>query len=421
MLCNKEGVLLRSVKINKNKVEFFFDISDGLKKYFKTDKLFIEYSKDINLDNIPKSILTIPFVASILPLMWLTDSIMWIDEIDKTFYQSISRIKSAYQEIYDYYPLKGSLIPAYIKENELIQKRDSLCLFSGGLDAHTTYLRHKDKNPLIFNIQGWYQNSSNEENNVAQKDINEILLFCNQQNKDYSFAKSNFATLVNPIVFNKYIGKRLKDNWWHGFQHSMAFISIAIVACFFYGIKNIYIASSFALGDKGRCASYPTTDSQFAFAKIGTVIHDGFELSRQDKIHIIVQHQRAIGKPYPLKVCTFKEENCLMCEKCVRTILGIIAENGHISNFGFNPANPLLLHFNETFNQKNIVFFDIKGESQKHWPYIKTRMLENYNLIKDKEFVDWFLNYDFKKARKKALFKYYRKNFFKILKRKLLK
>ena len=36
-----------------------------------------------------------------------------------------------------------------------------------------------------------------------------------------------------------------------------------------------------------------------------------------------------------------------------------------------------------------------------------------------KEFVDWFLSFDFEKAKREGLRKYYKKNFFKIIKRKL--
>ena len=46
-------------------------------------------------------------------------------------------------------------------------------------------------------------------------------------------------------------------------------------------------------------------------------------------------------------------------------------------------------------------------------------MQETYENIEDKEFVDWFLNYDFIGERKKALRKYYKNNFFKIIKRKI--
>ena len=64
--------------------------------------------------------------------------------------------------------------------------------------------------------------------------------------------------------------------------------------------------------------------------------------------------------------------------------------------------------------------FNIKGESALHWPAIRKRMTENYENIPDKEFVDWFLTYDFEAARKRALKNYYCHNFFKILKRKIM-
>ena len=48
-------------------------------------------------------------------------------------------------------------------------------------------------------------------------------------------------------------------------------------------------------------------------------------------------------------------------------------------------------------------------------------MLENYDMIEDKEFVDWFLNFDFDKAKREGLRRYYSQNFFSILRRKLFK
>ena len=49
----------------------------------------------------------------------------------------------------------------------------------------------------------------------------------------------------------------------------------------------------------------------------------------------------------------------------------------------------------------------------------KQRMRQNYENIQDKEFVDWFLVFNFDKAKRKGLIKYYRKNFLSILKRKI--
>ena len=63
----------------------------------------------------------------------------------------------------------------------------------------------------------------------------------------------------------------------------MSFISIAMPLAYIYGAKNIYIASSFAIGNPGKCASYATTDIEFKFATDGGCIHDAFDMSRQKK------------------------------------------------------------------------------------------------------------------------------------------
>lgn len=418
MLCIKESIKLNKIEVKNNLVKYYFNVSDGLKDYFTNNYLFIEYSDDICLEKIPNSILVIPFISSILPLIWVTDSVMWVNEVDKTFYRSLSRIKNAYQDIYDYFPLKGSLIPAQIIDNDFQVNRETLVLFSGGLDAHTTYLRNQTLNPLLFNVQGWYKENTDEKNNVADIDIKDITRFSSNEKCDFRYAKSNFATILNSRKFDSKFKKKTGDSLWHGFQHSMAFISIAIPVCYYYGVRTIYIASSFTIGDYGRCASYPTTDSEFEFADLGRVIHDGFELSRQDKVKIVVEHQKKMNSDYQIKVCTFNEENCTMCEKCVRTMLGIIAENGDITKFGFNVEGNLLNHFKSLF-ENNIVFFDVQGESKKHWGYIKNRMIENYDNISEKELVDWFLNVDLVKIRKKEVFKYRIRNFPKLLLKKI--
>lgn len=53
------------------------------------------------------------------------------------------------------------------------------------------------------------------------------------------------------------------DSLWHGFQHSMAFISITIPLVYKKNGGQIIIASSFTVGDERVCASYPTTKKQY--------------------------------------------------------------------------------------------------------------------------------------------------------------
>lgn len=412
-----DGVLLKQVNVDKNYVEYKFEARGKLKNYFTTDTMFIEYNTDIS--EVPVSILTIPFVASVLPLMWLTDTVLWVEEIDRTFYDATYRIKEAYQNLYNHYPLKGNFISARYVNNTYEVKRESLILFSGGMDAHTTYIRHQDSNPILCNIQGWYK-SLGDTDKAADADYKDISKFAEIEGRQFEFVKSNFAVIINANWFSKNISKKLGDSWWHGFQHSMSFISIAIPLAYKFGVRNVYIASSVPMGEYVHCASYVSTDGEFKFAQYGGCVHDGSELTRQDKAHVIVEHVKKLGRDYPIRVCSFNDKNCCACDKCFRSVLGITAEGGDIRKFGFD-IEGTLKEFYEKEMEEHIILHNVKGEGSLHWPAIRKKMKENYDTYnyEQKEFVDWFLNYDFIGKRKKGLIEYYFKNFFKILKRKI--
>ena len=412
-----DGVVLNNVFVNEGLVEYRFSVSGSLKQYFTTDVMYIQYNESV--EDIPESILTVPFVASILPLMWVTNTVMWVKDLDRTFYDSIHKIRDAYQRLYSHYQLQGNLVSANLVNNVLTVEKDALLLFSGGLDANSTYVRHHSKHPLLFNIQGWYKNLTDVDK-AADADIKDIASFAKAENLDFTYAKSNFAVVVNENVWTKLIRPKFGDSWWHGFQHSMAFISIAIPIAYKYGIKDVYIASSVPMGEYCMCASHVTTDSEFKFAQLGGCIHDGSELARQDKVRVVVDYQKKVDAPYPMRVCSFNDHNCCMCEKCFRTVLGLVAEGAEIKDFGFYLDKPLKDHWYDVmYNHSGLMSF--KSERVLHWPYIIERMKANYGIMtsEQQEFVDWFLSFDFAKMQKESRLRYYKQNFFSILKRKL--
>jgi len=411
----KNDIILKKITLNKTIISYEFETCGNISKLLKKQELWIDYGSPIN--NIPESILTIPFISIMLPLIWVSNATLWITKIDRTFYDATFKLRRAYSDLYPNFSLKGKIIPSYIIDNYLPIKNDGFMLFSGGLDAHTSYIRNIDIIKQLINIQGWYK-SRNEINKVAENDFSKISIFAKKNNLEFYGIKSNFATLVSLKYYKKY-AKKMGDSLWHGFQHSMAFISITIPLVYKKNGGQIIIASSFTVGDERVCASYPTTDNEFRFAKHGKVKHDGFELSRQDKIRLIVNHQKNIKTSYPIQVCSFNNGNCCKCEKCFRTILGLIAEGANIEDFGFK-IDKLLLEYYQNYFKKNIAFFGVANESQTHWPYIIKRMHENYyKLTKYHDFINWFLNYNFKKEKRKAILKYYVFNFFSIIKRKI--
>ena len=412
-------IQLLASNVDGNRIDYQYRASEEISGYFKEKSMFIEYTSSV--ESVPKSLLAIPFVANVLPIIWMTDSTLWIEEIDRTFYECLLRLKSAFQDLYPTAKLRGRVVAAKLIENTYNPTREALLLFSGGIDAHVSYLRLREEKPLLLNIQGWFKSIKDEkQDNIAEADKKDIQGFAQQEGVEFEFVKSNFATFINDTLFNKRFHKKVGDSLWHGVQHAMNFITIAMPIAYLRGIHSIYIASSFSLGHVGKCASYPTTDNEYRFAQNGRCVHDAFELSRQDKVHYLVEYQKKIQKPYPVRVCSFNTINCCECDKCFRSILEIIAENGDIKNFGFNIQGSLKDYY-ENLMERKIIQFGIAGESRKHWPDTIARMKQNYDILEQKEFVDWFLQYDFVKKRRSALQNYYRKNLFSILKRKIFR
>ena len=410
---------LLAINTDRNRIDYRYRASEEISGYFRESSMFIEYTSFV--ESVPKSLLAIPFVANVLPVIWMTDSILWIEEIDRTFYECLLRLKSAFQDLYPNVKLGGRVVAAKLIENTYSPTREALLLFSGGIDAHVSYLRLREEKPLLLNIQGWFKSITDENQaHVAEADKNDIQGFAKREGVEFEFVKSNFAVFINAALFDSKFRKKLGDSLWHGFQHAMNFITISMPIAYLRGIHSIYIASSFSLGHVGQCASYPTTDNEYKFAQNGRCVHDAFELSRQDKVHYLVEYQKKSQKSYPVRVCSFNLTNCCECDKCFRSILEIVAENGDIHDFGFNIQGSLKDYFEDLMDRK-IIQFGIEGESRKHWPDTIARMKQNYNILEQKEFVDWFLQYDFVKKRRIALRNYYRKNFFSILKRKIFR
>lgn len=411
-------IILTEIERKGQLVNYHFTTSREIAKYFTANTLFIEYDRDVS--DLPDSILAIPFVSIFLAVSWVLDCNLWVRELDKTFYEGVSRIREAYREIYDHFPLKGRLAPAIVTHRKLEVNDQSnvkaLLLFSGGADCQATFIRNLAKSPMLCNIQGWYR-SLDEKDVAADADKRDITAFAAEYQVPTCFVRSNFARVFSG-QFDKEFAKSIGDSLWHGFLHSMAFIGIAIPVAYQAGIVEIMIASSLTIGLNFYCASNLTTDSEFRYAENGFVTHDGFELNRQGKMAVIVKHQLETGKPFFMRVCSFNDHNCCECEKCFRTILGIVAEGGNIADFGFNIQGSLKDHWLDVLNRR-AGLMSFKSEKFIHWPHIKKRMLENYDIIQDKEFVDWFLSFDFDKAKKDGLRRYYRQNFFSIIKRKM--
>ncbi|MNI15089.1 hypothetical protein D3C73_683760 [compost metagenome] len=408
------SIICEKMIVKNNRVDYFFNITGNLQKYFRiSNHLFLDYNYDIT--NIPNSILTIPFVSNIIPLIWITDSKLFIDELDKSFYDCLNEIRTAYQKMFPNVRFKGEINVKRVVDNSYMYEHEAAALFSGGLDALTTFIRVKDKKPFLITEYGWHEDEiTNSE--VWEADKENAVNFAKINGLDNILIQSNYGNFINAKNIDLDFSKKLGDSWWHGLHHGLAIISAAIPIAYKLKINGLYIASSNSPMYQVSCASDPTVDNKIRYAS-GKVFHDGFELTRQDKVKVVVDHYSSFEEGVGIRVCFKNKENCCNCEKCLRTLLAIVAEGKNPRDYGFNIPDNLSEHVKKFLNHE--VKFFTQTFIIIYWRIIQSRMKENYDQIPYKELLEWFIDYDFMVQRKRMLLKYRVTKFFPILKRKI--
>ena len=105
---NRNKIFLKSVLCHKNLLAYEFDVSSDLAIFFANKKSFtVEYECD--MENIPLSVAVIPFLSLVLPVSWLTDAELEVEEIDQDFFESIDEMKRGYATMYPDLCFKGRI------------------------------------------------------------------------------------------------------------------------------------------------------------------------------------------------------------------------------------------------------------------------------------------------------------------------
>lgn len=337
-----------SIKCKNNStcgVSITFTASDNLKPYFRTNEFRVEYSTE--LVDLPHGIAVIPFVCNVLPIVWLTDAVLELDELDEDFYNCIEKLKTGYEEMYPNLQFKGKIeCKRIVKYQPLCNENRSLTFFSGGVDAFATLFAHIDEKPTLFSICGADIKLNNKAGwSAVMHQVEDVSkTFELQAIQCYS----NFREFIDEEkLCELVISLGSKDDYWHGFQHGIGLIGHAAPLAYAYGHNMNYIASTYTLRDRPHttCASDPRIDNHVEFCG-AKVHHDQFEYDRQEKIKHIVAYCNEYKCRIRLRVCWVSDggENCCVCEKCIRTMYGLMAEKADPKEYGFNNVNINRLH-----------------------------------------------------------------------------
>ncbi len=323
---------VKKIKIEDYRIEVHFDCVGKWERYIQERTFFCEYNKKI--ETVPPSIAVIPFLGNILPVAWLHSLEIVADSLDKTFYECLPKVIGGYDNMYPALQFTNYLSVQNVVFNNRTEKDKVASFFSGGVDAYYTLLRHKDEISALATVWG---SDITLDDNVGWDNVKQMLIKASKKyKKDSYIIKSNFREVINAKTLTEDL-QHPGWSWWHEFQHGMGLITLLAPVAYSEKLSRIYIASSYTAEVKNlTCASDPSIDNFVRFNSC-EVVHDGFESNRQDKVHYIVDYSRKNKDEIDLRVCwvTRGGRNCCKCEKCCRTMMAILLEDGELDKFGF--------------------------------------------------------------------------------------
>jgi len=360
--------------------------SRNIEKYFQQELFRVEYDSDVQ--NVSESILQIPVFSNIITVAWAVGADVYVKELDRSYLESLNKIKSVMKRWYPKLSFSTDIHVENIVSNKFSNRGYGM-LFSGGIDSTASYIRHKKQKPILIMV--WGADVPLAEEEFWRKVKNKYKDFARQEDIQITFIKTNLRTFINEGPLNVDFGRYLAGSWWGGFHHGIGLLGICSPLTVVKHIGTLLIAASHSREYNYPWGSHPLIDNKLSWADV-KIVHDGFELSRQEKIRHVLKNYIKGNRDYPLlRVChsQFREFNCNKCEKCCRTITGLILENIDPNKCGFD-INP---NFFDTLKRELIEGKFIQNESdafmwndiQRHIP--KTIKNNTYN---SKWFFNWF-------------------------------
>lgn len=387
-------IVLSIPKIEKNRVSVTLTAGSECQRYINAQEFYVEY--DENIDDVPKSILMVPFLYNMLPISWFKDIELEVPMLDKKTFESIEILKKNMSEIHKNTLLKGMITVGQIEDNSIIEHvNKKAMLFSGGVDSWGSFLSHYEENPYLCTV--WGADIKLSDRSGWEKVKQNTLDICEQFGTSPFFVKTNFRDIMNYFQLEKGLTNVLTGNWWHDVQHGMGLTSLFAPLMYKHRIEQLYVPGTFSIHWLEPIASEPRIDNHIQFG-FSSVYHDQFDKNRQEKLVVVKNYYEEYQEKINIRVCYEGTggTNCCICEKCNRTIIGLMVLGLEARDFGFQIINLSLI-------KKSISNYSwVYSEARKRSFQDIQQMIDPKLVYEDSDFFDWFSEVDFNE--------YYRNN-----------
>lgn len=335
-----EWIVLKEIKLIQTskgtRVEYDYSVPQVFEKYVKKHPLFVEFFEEI--ENVPKSILAVPFVGIMSTVTMLLDIGIEVQELDENFYVSLKNVEKVFKHMYP----KASM-QLKVKSDKLRDcgyescERNSL-FFTGGVDATAALVELNELKPTLINIWGGDLRLTDDDSHVElQNYLDKLTAYLGLE---YKFIKTNAREMFeeNALGFlcEEKLGHKYNHGWWASIAHIMSMTTAISPWIWKNKIPVHYIGSSYDGKTKIFDSNNNELISALRYASCEFKIVDEF-VGRNEKVDKIIAWRKQSKAPIELKVCWQRTagRNCSSCEKCYRTIMNIIVNWDDPNEYGF--------------------------------------------------------------------------------------
>lgn len=322
-----ERIISVETALEGRTLKFRIRSSRDLRWYFSKWEFEIRYEDDIDAG---EGVLSVPGVALLLPLAWMTGSNIRVRCLDRAFHESAQQLQRKYRAMYPKMPF-GTQILAEELVDSPANPEGSAMLFSGGLDATYSFYAKRHLKPRLIQVFGTEFPVS--ETRYLNRVLGETKAFAEKNGVEISFVYTTFYELFDSrAVYHAFsrVCERVNGTLWKGMGYALGFL--AMTAPLSAGRFNHLVIAAWANrehADRMRenpDASSPGVDQKIAWSNLH-VEHHGC-LHRHEK----VQEMKDWLPGNHLRVCWKFDQaqdiegalNCNRCEKCARTTVALV-------------------------------------------------------------------------------------------------
>ena len=350
---------------------------------FLADDFWVAYDETVDLDLVTEAVALMPFVLAVAPLAWASGESWSVPELDAVQRDGLKRVQATMRGWYPANAWDGELDSERTSTSERSSSGRDVIMFSGGLDSTYSALRTPPGATLVL-LRGLDVALDNGPGWARMR--REARILADRAGHALVTAETSLRRLMRREVVDTFIPGFF--SWWAQAQFGLALTGLGAPVVASAGGGRVLVPSSLSAGTAMPLGSAPEVEEQAGWSG-GEVVHHGFEVTRHEKLRWVLDRCEEIG-PVFLRVCYSQPrgagDNCLACEKCLRTALGLLVEGHDPLRFGLPlPGSEVERRVRDGFEKRE---FEDLPALVPLWEELRDRANDNGGLLST-EFRRW--------------------------------